>query len=201
MQCEGIGMSLRVLRSHGWSITALAREFGLNWRTVKRAAESEEPRHYPERAKPKALTPAQLAHVQRRLEVCTGIRGTIVNGELVADYGYQGSYPTFARQLRRLRPALVVDPEIRFESAPGHQAQADWAHLGLWPLGERLVHRMGPRPPGGPERKEFEPPRRWCWRLRCGRVNSRLTTSVSRREPLSSTSLGSATPPLRGTWG
>ena len=143
MQCEEIGMSLRVLRSHGWSITALAREFGLNWRTVKREVESEARRHYPERAKPTALTPAQLAHVQRRLEVCPGIRGTIVHGELVVDYGYQGSYPAFARQLRRLRPALVVDPEIRFETAPGRQAQADWAHLGLWPLGERLVQLYG----------------------------------------------------------
>jgi len=58
VQCEEIGMSLRVLRSHGWSITALAREFGLNWRTVKREVESEEPRHYPERAKATALTPS-----------------------------------------------------------------------------------------------------------------------------------------------
>ena len=118
MQCEEIGMSLRVLRSHGWNITALPREFGLNWRTVKREVESGEPRHYPERAKPTALTPAQLAHGQLRLEVCPGIRGTIVHGELEVDYGYQGSYPTFARQMRRLRPALVVDPQIRFETAP-----------------------------------------------------------------------------------
>lgn len=58
MQGEEIEMSLRVLRSHGWSITTLAREYGLNWRTVKRAVESEEPRRYLGRAKPTALTPA-----------------------------------------------------------------------------------------------------------------------------------------------
>jgi len=50
VQGEEIEMSLRVLRSHGWSITTLAREYGLNWRTVKRAVESEEPRRYLGRA-------------------------------------------------------------------------------------------------------------------------------------------------------
>ncbi len=61
-------MSLRVLRSHGWSIAALAQEFRLNWRTVKREVEAEEPRRYPERERPTALPRAQLAHVERRLE-------------------------------------------------------------------------------------------------------------------------------------
>jgi transposase len=136
-------MSLRVLRSHGWSLTALAREFGLNWRTVKREVESEARRRYRGRAQPTRLTEAQLVHVERRLEVCPGIRGTIVHGELVAEYGYRGSYPAFARHLRQLRPARVADPEIRFETDPGHQVQADWAHLGLWPLGERLVELYG----------------------------------------------------------
>ena len=136
-------MSLRVLRSHGWSLRALAREFGLNWRTVKREVEAEEVRRYPERGCPAALTPAQLAHVERRLGVCPGLRGTILYGELVADYGYQGSYPSLSRQLRRLRPAVVADPVIRFETDPGRQVQVDWAHLGRWPLGERLVELYG----------------------------------------------------------
>lgn len=139
MQSEEVGMSLRVLRSHGWSIRALAREFGLNWRTVKREVEAEEERRYPERPCPAALSGAQLAHVERRLEACPGIRATIVFGELVADYGYQGSYPSLVRQLRKLRPGRVADPEIRFETGPGRQVQADWAHLGLWRLGMRMV--------------------------------------------------------------
>ena len=67
-------MELHVLHQHGWSITALAREFGLNWRTVKREVESPAPRHYPERDQPTALTEAQLRHVERRLAVCPGIR-------------------------------------------------------------------------------------------------------------------------------
>ena len=139
MQSEEVSMSLRVLRSHGWSISALAREFGLNWRTVKREVESPQPRVYGPRARPAALTEAQLVHVERRLVVCPGIRGTDLHAELRADYGYDGSYPAFQRQLRLLRPALVRDPEIRFETGPGLQTQADWADLGPFPLGDRMV--------------------------------------------------------------
>lgn len=35
MQSEGIHMELKVLHQHGWSISQLAREFGLNWRKVE----------------------------------------------------------------------------------------------------------------------------------------------------------------------
>jgi transposase len=139
MQSEEVSMSLKVLRCHGWSITALAKEFGLNWRTVKRELESEGRRHYGPRPQPAALNEAQLVHIERRLTVCPGIRGTDLHAELRFEYGYGGSYPAFQRQLRRLRPAVVRDPEIRFETGPGLQTQADWAHLGLWPLGDQMV--------------------------------------------------------------
>jgi transposase len=137
-------MELHVLHRHGWSLSALAREFGLNRRTVKREVEADGPRRYPERAKPTTLTEPQLAHVERRLTVCAGLRGTDLFGELQRDYGFAGSYPSFQRQLRLLRPAVVRDPEVRFETAPGVQTQADWAHLGLFPLGDEMaeLHAM-----------------------------------------------------------
>lgn len=139
MQSEEEAMSLKVLREHGWSIAALAREFTLNWRTVKRELESPGPRHYGPRYQAFALNAAQIAHVERRLVVCPGIRGTDLLAELRSDYSYEGSYPTFQRQLRRLRPAVIRDPEIRFETGPGLQVQADWAHLGPWHLGDQVV--------------------------------------------------------------
>jgi transposase len=134
MKSGAIWMELHALRKHGWTISALAREFGLNWRTVKRELESREPRRYAARAKPTALTEAQRAHVERRLAVCPTLRGTDLYGELTGAYEYVGSYPAFARQLRALRPAEVRDPEIRFETDPGVQTQADWAILGSWPV-------------------------------------------------------------------
>src|SRR4051812_22118272 len=139
MQPGEVWMELHVLHKHGWSISALAREFGLNWWTVQRELASPGPRSYPERVKPTALTEAQLRHVERRLAVCPTLRGTDLQAELRRDYGYTGSYPAFARHLRRLRPAQVRDPEIRFETDPGVQTQADWAHVGVWPLADGMV--------------------------------------------------------------
>lgn len=134
MQSEGTYMELKVLHTHGWSISQLARDFGLSRVTVRREVTAERPRRYPQRARPTALTASQAAHVERRCAICPGIRGTALYDELCRDYGYAGSYPAFARQLRQLRPAAVRDPEIRFETDPGVQVQADWAHLGALPV-------------------------------------------------------------------
>ena len=132
MQSGATLVELKALRQHGWKISDLAREYGLSRDTIRRELASDHPRHYPERVKPTALTEAQVIHVERRLVVCPNLRGTDLHAELRADYGYAGSYPAFQRHLRLLRPAQVRDPEIRFETGPGVQTQADWAKLGLW---------------------------------------------------------------------
>lgn len=88
-------MSLKVLHSHGWSISALAREFGLNWRTVKREVQSPGPRRYGPRPRPDALSEAQLMRVERRLAVCPSVRATDLHTELRAEYGCRGSYASF----------------------------------------------------------------------------------------------------------
>jgi transposase len=132
-------MDLRALRRHGWSVSALAREFHLNRRTVNRELAAEVPRRYPLRAPRHPFTPAQLAHIERRLAVCPALRATDLRHELHSEYGYAGSYSTFRRRLAPLRPAIPVEPEVRFETAPGVQTQADWKHIGSWPLGDEMV--------------------------------------------------------------
>jgi transposase len=131
-------MELKALSRLGWSVTALAREYGLSRTTVYKELASSDSRSY-DRAKPTELNEAQRIHIERRLSVCPGIRGTDLHAELRYEYSYAGSYPAFQRHLRLLRPAEVKDPEIRFETGPGLQTQADWAKLGLFPLGEQMV--------------------------------------------------------------
>jgi transposase len=132
-------MEITVLHAHGWSVSRLAREFGLSRTTIRRELASEAPRRYTARSQPTALTEAQRAHVARRLAMCPALRGSLLYHELGRDYGYAGSYPAFIRHLRVLRPVALAEPEVRFETAPGLQVQVDWAHLGLWPLEARMV--------------------------------------------------------------
>lgn len=140
MQCEEDWLVMHTLHTaHGWSIARLAREFGVNWRTARRYATAEVPPGYGPRPCPAGLTEAQLAHVRRRLELCPELRATTLLRE-VRELGYAGSYPSFARRVRDLRPERdEVDPPLRFETGPGLQAQGDWAHCGQWLLGESLV--------------------------------------------------------------
>jgi transposase len=134
---------IKVLHDHGWSISQLAREFGLSRTTIRRELASAEPRHYTPRVKPTALSAVQLAHVERRLAMCPTIRSTLLYHELCRDYGYQGSYPAFSRHLRPLRPVSRAEPVVRFETDPGVQLQTDWADLGHWRLAEGIVHLYG----------------------------------------------------------
>lgn len=132
-------MEIKALHRLGWSVTDIAREYGVARNTVYSELASPVPRRYAERAQPTALNEPQLVHVERRLVVCPNLRGTDLHAELCRDYGYEGSYPAFQRHLRLLRPAQVRDPEIRFETGPGHQTQADWAELGAFPLGREMA--------------------------------------------------------------
>ena len=139
MQSGETHMEVKALHRLGWTVSALAREFGLSRNTIYKELASPGPRQYGPRHRPAELNEAQLVHVERRLVVCPVIRGTDLHAELQIDYGYEASYPAFERQLRLLRPAVVRDPEIRFETGPGVQTQADWAHMGVWPLGDGMV--------------------------------------------------------------
>jgi len=136
LQSEDTWMELHVLHRHGWSIAALAREFGLNWRTAKRYTTALEPPRYRPRIRPAELTAAQLAHVERRLAVCPDLRATVLLRELREEYGYGASYTSLRRRVVELRPPDEAEPEIRFETGPGLQTQGDWTDCGTWPLGD-----------------------------------------------------------------
>ncbi|MGH2807191.1 MAG: hypothetical protein ACRDKT_07935, partial [Actinomycetota bacterium] len=131
-------MELRALHRHGWSIAALAREFNINRRTVARYVSADQPSSYGPRSCPADLSEHQLAHVRRRLDVCSKIRATTLYREVI-ELGYEGSYVSFARRVRLLRTIEDKEPEVRFETGPGVQTQMDWTELGLWPLGDAMV--------------------------------------------------------------
>jgi hypothetical protein len=55
MQSGATHLELKVLHQHGWSVSALAREFGLSRTTVYLELASPGPRRYAERERPAAM--------------------------------------------------------------------------------------------------------------------------------------------------
>ena len=80
---------------HGWSISKIAREFGVDWRTARRYATAETVPRYRSRERPAELTEAQLAYLERRLGRCHDLRATTLYREL-QELGYRGSRPPTA---------------------------------------------------------------------------------------------------------
>ena len=136
MQSEETWMELHVLHDHGWSISALAREFGLDWRTARRYVRADKSPRYRPRACPAELTAAQLAHVERRLATCPNLRVTVLERELagrmdtrfIHEPASKDHYPAASRD--------DAEPIVRFETAPGVQVQGDWTDCGTWPIGD-----------------------------------------------------------------
>lgn len=139
MQCEEDWLVMHALHAHhGWSISKIAAEFGVNWRTARRYATSEAVPRYRPREGSAELTEAQLVYLERRLDRCSDLRATTLYREL-QELGYQGSYPSLARRVRAIRPRDEdTDPVIRFETDPGAQVQVDWTDCGAWLLGTEL---------------------------------------------------------------
>ncbi len=139
MQCEEDWLVMHALFAHhGWSISKIAREFGVDWRTARRYATAEAVPRYRSRERPAELTEAQLAYLERRLGRCRDLRATTLYREL-AELGYRGSYPSLVRRVREIRSRDEdADPTVRFETEPGVQVQVDWTDCGRWLIGAEL---------------------------------------------------------------
>jgi DNA replication protein DnaC/transposase len=120
-------MDVRALARQGYGNAEIGRLLGRDWRTVKRYLEHGAQPAYHRRRAPskldqfKPLIDQWLAGEPRLL-------ATRIHQDLVRDYGFTGSYNTVRRYTERTRPRPALRAAERFETAPGHQAQADWSH-------------------------------------------------------------------------
>ena len=133
----------RALHEAGVSISAIARETGHHWRTVKKylAAELAGLPVAPSRrgAQPRVIE-GFTEVIDSWLRVDTGLKGTVIHERLVAEYGFTGHYQRVKMYLAKARPRvraeLGIEPDAlntlhrRFEVTPGAQAQVDWGDEG-----------------------------------------------------------------------
>jgi transposase len=133
---ESVFGAIRALREQGHSRKAIARELGLDIKTVRKwLSRSWTAQVRPGRSR--SVAPYEAFLRARAPEV--GWNGSVLYREVVAQ-GFTGSYPTVSRALRPWRAEVLQDSRstVRFETEPGEQAQVDWGTARVW-LGEQRL--------------------------------------------------------------
>lgn len=120
-------MEIGILRRQGKSLREIAVEMRLAVNTVrKHLAEGGPPRYGPRPVVASKLD-AYKAYLDSRVQAARPhwIPATVLARE-IREQGYTGCERLVSRYVRRLKPAVVEEPLVRFETAPGQQLQVDW---------------------------------------------------------------------------
>jgi transposase len=143
----------RALHAAGATYAEIARDCGVDWRTVRKYLAEDSPSApptAPARAgtQPRVITPF-VGVIEAWLRADITLKGSVIHERLVDQHGFTGSYQRVKMFLVQARPRLaaeLVDADEnpvtglhrRFEVVPGAQAQVDWgdegdllAHVGI----------------------------------------------------------------------
>ena len=117
------------LHRQGLSLSAIARRTGMDRGTVAKYVKCglEPPRYGPRTPRPTVITPVE-AYLRERIAAFPDLNGSRLLRE-IQERGYTGGYSALKDFLRTIRPAAPPPFERRFETAPGKQAQVDFAHF------------------------------------------------------------------------
>ncbi|MGY3056848.1 transposase [Streptomyces sp. TE3672] len=141
-----------LVESGAMSVSEVARETGLNWRTVSKYLSAEGPARPPRRSadgrshKRVVDEVAPLIDAMLRAEVL--MKAAVIHERLAREYGFTGNYQRVKLYVQEARPRIAGELGItprelagmhrRFEVIPGAQAQVDWgdegkvlAHMGI----------------------------------------------------------------------
>ena len=103
----------RALRQSGATFSEIARETGLNWRTVKKYLEEDGPAAPPEpppsasRGKQSITAYAPVIDAWLRAEIL--LKGTVIYERLAGDYGFTANYQRVKMYLQEARPRIAAE--------------------------------------------------------------------------------------------
>ena len=132
-------MEIRLLARQGLGIRAIAKELGISRNTVKRYLRGEAVGTAAHRGPGRPCILGRYEDwLRRRVEGAAPrcLPATVLHREITA-MGFAGTVRTVQRFVATLTPAPAPVPLVRFETAPGQQAQMDW---GEYRLGKDRVY-------------------------------------------------------------
>jgi transposase len=118
---------IRSLADQGATISAIARQMGIDRKTVRNALKEPIPAVEPE-ASSSVLDPYK-DFLRGRLDVADFTAQRLFQD--IQAQGYQGGYNLVKRFVAPLRAEHHRQAVLRFETQPGHQAQIDWSAFGF----------------------------------------------------------------------
>jgi transposase len=139
MLTEEAIMEIKLLNRQGMGIRAIARELGISRNTVRcyLRGEAVKPATGKRPGRPRKLAPYE-DWPRKRVRSAHPVRlpASVLHREIAA-MGFDGTARTVRRFVATLYPEAAPEPVVRFEIAPGHQAQMDW---GEYRLNRRKVY-------------------------------------------------------------
>jgi transposase len=141
-------VEIHALAARGWSKAAIARHTGRDRKTVSKYL--ARPASVRRDRAPSCLEPFR-GYLEARFGDDPHVDATVLHRELV-DAGFDRSYPTLVRELRRLelRPVCLVcehrrgrAPTVELEHPAGEEIQWDWLELPVTPWGEPAFVLVG----------------------------------------------------------
>jgi transposase len=129
------------LRASGGTVSAIARKFGVDRKTVRSALRKAAWTPYQRSEEGERLLEPHAEFLRARA-AAVHYSAQILYQELRQQRGYGGSYATVRRFVRPLREAACRADLTwtRFETAPGQQSQIDWGQARIW-FGDQAVVR------------------------------------------------------------
>jgi transposase len=120
---------IQELKRQGLSISAIARQTGLDRKTVKKylASGLEAPAYTPRKPATSAVEPHRQ-YLLERMANYPGLSSRRLHRE-IRGMGYKGAYSSLTEYLRQIRPPVPKTYERRFETGAGVQAQVDFAEF------------------------------------------------------------------------
>ena len=132
VRLEGF-MNVQQLHHDGVSISEIARRLNLDRKTVRKYLK-QAPYAYERQAKSWKIDPFR-AYLRERWEL--GVQNSARLFAEIQKRGYAGCATQVKKVVRPWRSEGQERAFVRFETAPGEQAQLDWGHFGNWG-GKRL---------------------------------------------------------------